>query len=46
LNSLDSDRQDWNAEVDPDTGQVIASHAEVAETTHTAFSGTDRVTLD
>jgi len=33
-----------SAEVDPDTGQVIASHAEVAETTHTAFSGTDRVT--
>jgi len=34
----------WNAEVDPDTGEVIASHAEVAETTHTAFSGAHRIT--
>jgi Transposase DDE domain group 1 len=34
----------WNAEIDPDTGEVLASHAEVAETTHTAFAGRHRVT--
>ena len=34
----------WNSEVDPDTGQLIASHAEVAETSYTAFAGKHRVT--
>lgn len=33
-----------DAETDPDTGQVIASHAEVAETPYTAFSGKHQFT--
>jgi hypothetical protein len=34
----------WNAETDPDTGQILTSHAEVAETSYTAFSGKHRIT--
>ncbi len=34
----------WNAELDPDTGEVLASHAEVAEAPYTAFDGRHRVT--
>ena len=30
----------WSSHVDPDTGQVIDSHADVAETTYTAFAAT------
>ncbi len=34
----------WNAEIDRDTGEVIASHAEVAEASYTAFAGRHRLT--
>jgi hypothetical protein len=30
----------WSSHVDPETGQVIDSHADVAETTYTAFAAT------
>lgn len=32
----------WSSHTDPDTGQVVDSHADVAETTYTAFAGTAR----
>jgi len=32
----------WSSEVDEDTGEVVDSHADVAETTYTAFAGTRR----
>ena len=32
----------WSSHTDPDTGQVVESHADVAETTYTAFAGTAR----
>ncbi len=29
----------WSSHLDPDTGEVVDSHADVAETTYTAFAG-------
>jgi hypothetical protein len=29
----------WSSHLDPDTGQVVDSHADIAETTYTAFAG-------
>lgn len=30
----------WSSHTDPDTGEIVDSHADVAETTYTAFAGT------
>lgn len=30
----------WSSHLDPDTGEVVDSHADVAETSYTAFAGT------
>ncbi len=32
----------WSSHVDPDTGETIESHADVAETSYTAFAGSTR----
>jgi len=32
----------WSSHVDPDTGETIQSHADVAETSYTAFAGSTR----
>jgi hypothetical protein len=34
----------WSSHVDPDTGQTVESHADVAETSYTAFAGKHPVT--